>query len=115
MGRHHCHLPGCTTSCAPRFLMCPKHWFMLPGHLMADVYATVRQRGPNVDATWAPWWRAQGVAITYVLRKLGEDPAQLQGLALPAGVSSTPEAWKAFVDKFEARELSFAETLEKRT
>ncbi len=112
MGRHHCHLPGCTTSCAPRLLMCPAHWFMLPGHLMADVYATVRTRGPNVDASWAPWWRAQGVAIVYVLRKLGETPEKLRGMAHPPGVDDTPESWAAYVDKIEARELGFAATLE---
>jgi hypothetical protein len=23
-------------------------------------------RGPDVDATWAPWWRAQACAIAHV-------------------------------------------------
>ncbi len=114
MGAHHCHLPGCKAACPPRFLMCPYHWFMLPGHLMTDVYATVNKRGPSFDATWAPWWRAQAAAIGWVLHKIASDPNRVRGLALPPEVTADEETFRRFIDKFEAREAAFADILEKK-
>jgi hypothetical protein len=34
--------------------------------MQAEVYRTVGMRGKLVDASWAPWWRAQAEAIAYV-------------------------------------------------
>ena len=34
--------------------------------LQTEVNRTVGLRGPRVDATWAPWWRAQAKAIVHV-------------------------------------------------
>ena len=60
---HHCHLPGCRVSTPPRYLMCPKHWRLVPEDLAADVYATVDTRDKVCNGSWAPWWRAQAKAI----------------------------------------------------
>lgn len=38
----------------------------MPPDLQAEVYRTVKIRGPYIDRTWAPWWRAQGAAIAHV-------------------------------------------------
>lgn len=59
---HRCHLPGCRTVTNPRALFCLPHWRMVPAELAREVYATVGKRGPRVDATWAPWWKAQAAS-----------------------------------------------------
>ncbi len=67
MTDHYCHALGCKRACPPRMLMCRQCWALVPPGLQADVYRTVKLRGPGaVDASWAPWWRAQARAIAYV-------------------------------------------------
>lgn len=66
MSEHHCHALGCKAACPPRWLMCGPCWAKVPLDLQREVYRTVRLRGPVVDATWAPWWRAQARAIAHV-------------------------------------------------
>ncbi len=63
---HGCHALGCKLACPPRWLMCRSCWANVPPALQAEVYRTVKLRGPDVDATWAPWWRAQARAIAHV-------------------------------------------------
>jgi len=92
---HHCHMPTCTAKTPPRMLMCAKHWRCVPADVQRDVYATVGKRGKCVDATWAPWWRAQARAIDAALR-----------------AESSNTAWNAQADRLLAKELAFAETLE---
>lgn len=66
MGEHHCHALGCRNPCPPRHLMCGPCWAKVPADLAREVYRTVALRGPSVDASWAPWWRAQARAIAHV-------------------------------------------------
>lgn len=63
---HHCHALGCEKACPPRHLMCADCWRQVPPELQADVYRTVKMRGHAIDASWAPWWRAQARAIAHV-------------------------------------------------
>lgn len=89
--KHTCHLPGCAAVCPPRWLFCSVHWSMVPPTTQREVYRTVKLRGPYVDASWAPWWRAQAEATDVVLERLGR-----------------PEPWllekaTAFADRLEAR------------
>lgn len=63
---HHCHALGCKAACPPRWLMCRPCWSKVPPDLQREVYRTVKLRGPDCDATWAPWWRAQARAIHHV-------------------------------------------------
>ncbi len=46
--------------------MCRKHWRMVPRETQDEVYRTVGLRGSSIDASWAPWWRAQARAIANV-------------------------------------------------
>lgn len=94
MPKHTCHYPGCDTSCPPRHLMCGYHWSLVPGDRQREVYRTVKQRGSYIDATWAPWWRAQALAIESVGRQLNDEPA---------------------LDRWLERQLETAEKLEKMT
>ena len=47
--------------------MCRDCWKLVPIDLQAEVYRTekLRSRG-HVNASWAPWWRAQAQAIAHV-------------------------------------------------
>ncbi len=66
MAEHHCHALGCKNACPPRWLMCRACWGLVPTDLQSEVYRTVKLRGQCIDATWAPWWRAQAKAIAHV-------------------------------------------------
>lgn len=77
MADHRCHLPGCTTPTPPRLLMCRAHWGSVDAATQREVYRTVALRGPSVDASWAPWWRAAHRAIAQALRAGGADEARV--------------------------------------
>lgn len=66
MSAHHCHALGCSAACPSRMLTCRPCWGKVPPELQAEIYRTVRLRGPAVDASWAPWWRAQARAIAHL-------------------------------------------------
>jgi len=66
--------------------MCDTCWELVPIDLQREVYRTVKLRGPVVDKTWSPWWRAQARAIHSLCRN----------------------------DMLLTRELAFADELEKR-
>lgn len=72
--------------------MCGYHWSLVPSDLQREVYRTVKLRGPGVDSSWAPWWRAQALAIESVGRQLDDEPA---------------------LDRWLARETKTADKLEK--
>lgn len=91
---HTCHALGCTKPCPPQHLMCRVCWSKVPPDMQASVNTTVRQRGSRVDASWAPWWRAQAYAIAHV------------AFLTEANVEKR--------DAYLARELDFADKLEKR-
>lgn len=63
---HTCHAWGCKAPCPPRWLMCGPCWSFVPHDVQAEVYRTVKLRGPRVDASWAPWWQAQADACKAV-------------------------------------------------
>ena len=92
MSAHHCHALGCKRSCPAAHLMCAICWAQVPRDLQAEVYRTVRLRGPDCDTTWAPWWRAQARAIAHV-----------------AHLKEPNEAKR---DAYLARELAIADELE---
>jgi hypothetical protein len=88
---HHCHALGCRRACPPRWLMCRQCWAQVPADVQAEVYRTVSLRGPSVDASWAPWWRAQAKAIAHV--------------------AHIREPNKQKRDAYLEREMAFADTL----
>lgn len=104
---HRCHALGCKETCQPAHLMCGPHWAMVPPNIQVDVNTTVRQRSKRVDASWAPWWRAQARAIFHVARA-----------ERSAAYSKMSEAEKlrenAKANDWLRREMEFADRLEKR-
>lgn len=98
--KHRCHVPACRAPCPPRHLTCRKCWALVPPALQAAVYDTVGKRTPGKpDKTWAPWWRAQALAINAVL---------LAGVFRCRWTEAKPGAFAALL----ARELLFADYLE---
>lgn len=74
---HTCHIPICKAYCPPKHLYCGTHWAMVPAEIQAEVYATVGKRKSNeVNASWAPWWRAVAKAEEAVMRPLCTNDAQ---------------------------------------
>ena len=60
--------------------MCPSCWALVTPQHQAEVYRTVDLRGPRVDASWAPWWRAQANACADVALAKGSDPEAVRRL-----------------------------------
>jgi hypothetical protein len=54
---HKCHLPGCEVRTPPKYLLCPKHWKMVPQRLQMQVWATYR-RGQEIDKRPTPEYLA---------------------------------------------------------
>lgn len=67
MSAHTCHAVGCETTCAPKFLMCPRHWRMVPKVLQEAVWVTYRpgqERGGALPSrNWFAAARAAQVAV----------------------------------------------------
>lgn len=95
--KHQCHALFCLTPCPARMLMCQRCWAMVDPATQAEVYRTVKLRGPSCDHTWAPWWRASHSAIAEVARQTPERFA---------------EGWN--VDVWLTRQLSLADELERK-
>lgn len=45
---HLCHARGCRTEVAPRFLMCARHWSLVPKNLQLKVWRHYR-KGQEID------------------------------------------------------------------
>lgn len=67
--------------------MCRACWALVPEAIAAEVYRTVRLRGPRVDSSWSAWWRAahRAIAENAVVREI-----------------FTEEQAKAYVEKEDA-------------
>jgi hypothetical protein len=49
--------------------MCRACWKLVPYEYQREVYRTFEARGPDIDASWAEWWRASALAIAAVHKK----------------------------------------------
>ncbi|HEX7095343.1 MAG TPA: Dam family site-specific DNA-(adenine-N6)-methyltransferase [Acidimicrobiales bacterium] len=99
---HHCHAIGCSTACKPEFLMCPKHWKMVPGVLQRAVYAAYRPGQCDDMRVSGAWWIAAERAIVAVAvfeKRL--TPAQAQ-----AQVERAVQTAKSLDGKASLREVA---------
>jgi hypothetical protein len=55
-GKHTCHWTGCRQRVAPAVWGCKKHWYMLPDHLRAEIWAAFRP-GQEQDKRPSPRYR----------------------------------------------------------
>jgi hypothetical protein len=67
--QHTCHVPNCTTPVEPKYLMCSKHWAMVPANLQTQVQQLYRP-GQEVDKRPSPGYlNAARAAIAAVQRQ----------------------------------------------
>jgi hypothetical protein len=66
---HTCHAMGCDRPVEPKYLMCPKHWAMVPANLQTQVQQLYRP-GQEVDKQPSPGYlNAARAAIAAVQRQ----------------------------------------------
>lgn len=71
MSKHVCHAIGCDVEVPPKMLMCRAHWYKVPAHLRARVWATYR---PGQEVTKDPsleYIEAQRAAVDAVAKAEG--------------------------------------------
>jgi hypothetical protein len=69
---HVCHAVGCQVRCKPEYLMCGRHWRMVPRRLQVKVWATYQPGQCNFDpAPSAEWLDAAMDAVDAVAAKEG--------------------------------------------
>lgn len=73
---HHCHARGCTTPCKPEYLMCPRHWRMVPVRLQRGVWRTYRDGQCDDMSPSAEWHVAADAAIGFVAT-LDDQPLRM--------------------------------------
>jgi len=66
MSGHKCHVPDCSRSCAPKYLMCASHWHRVPCDLQLDVYKHYRSGQCDDKRPKLDWMIAAHRAINSV-------------------------------------------------
>lgn len=66
---HHCHARFCGRSCKPEWLMCPRHWRMVPRPLQQAVWAAYRPGQCDDKKPSEAWFQAAEAAIAAVFEK----------------------------------------------
>lgn len=69
---HTCHAKGCKQTCPPRYLMCGRHWSMVPAKIQHKVYKHYRsfqEVDMQVTDKWLKWSQR---AIDAVAKKEGK-------------------------------------------
>lgn len=69
--KHTCHAENCTTEVKPEFLMCGKHWRMVPNKLKLNVLKTYRPGQCDDKNPSQEWVAAAKAAIQAVRDKDG--------------------------------------------
>lgn len=75
---HYCHAIECVTRCKPEYLMCPRHWHMVPANLQATVYACYRKGQCDDMNPSKAWVIAAKAAIRVVAEKEMIPEAQIE-------------------------------------
>ena len=70
---HTCHANQCPTSTPEKFLMCPKHWYMVPKNLQAKVWETFKGTTVNQRCNSIPYMEACADAVEHVARLEGKN------------------------------------------
>lgn len=68
---HTCHARGCSRVIDVTMLMCRRHWFMVPPHIRAKVWATYRPGQEKDKLPSREWHSAADLAIAAVAKKEG--------------------------------------------
>lgn len=76
---HKCHAIGCETPCKPEYLMCPRHWKMLPKPRQRSVLREYRNGQCQLDPIPSPQWHDAADAAIYWIR-IAEDKKEVERL-----------------------------------
>jgi hypothetical protein len=68
---HHCHARNCEVACKPEFLMCPRHWGMVPTAIKRAVLSAYRRGQCDDKKPSRKWFLAAEHAILAVAYKQG--------------------------------------------
>ena len=79
MSDHKCHAIGCDTKCRPEYLMCPRHWKMLPKPRQLSVLREYRAGQCSLDPVPSPQWHDAANAAIYWIHNT-EQRAELTQL-----------------------------------
>ncbi len=91
MSAHHCHARNCETRCPPEYLMCPKHWRMVPIALQREVWKHYRPGQCDDMRPSREWHVAADAAIAAVFIQERENAARRTGqAALPLSGGCLP-------------------------
>lgn len=72
MSNHTCHATGCTTHCKPEYLMCPRHWRMVPRGIQAQVWRHYQDGQCQLKPMPSSKWHAAAdLAIAAVAQREG--------------------------------------------
>lgn len=71
MSKHRCHARGCERACKPEFLMCGRHWKMVPKRIQAKVYRHYRDGQCDDKKPSQEWMDAAKAAIAAVAEAEG--------------------------------------------
>lgn len=88
---HHCHAIGCETKCKPEFLMCPRHWRMVPKRSQILVYRHYRPGQCDDFGVTGEWHAAADIAIAHVAKKEDRISAETLVKAINKASSVLPE------------------------
>lgn len=91
MMAHTCHALGCGVHCKPEFLMCGRHWAMVPAKLQRAVWATYRPGQCDDKAPSEAWHQAADAAIGAVALREGCPPRKLRVSYVKALLALAPE------------------------
>lgn len=85
---HHCHARRCEARCPPEYLMCFRHWKMVPAELQAAVWKHYRAGQCDDMRPSAAWHEAATAAIAAVYVK--EHPRFAAAERAAAGLATDP-------------------------
>lgn len=74
--KHHCHARGCEATCPPQYLMCGKHWGMVPLKLQREVWKHYRVGQCDDKRPSKSWLDAADAAIEAVAKREAEIAAK---------------------------------------
>lgn len=81
---HRCHARGCFVRCKPEFLMCARHWHMVPAELQRAVWAHYRV-GQCDDKKPSREWLAAADAAIAAVHQLEQEAAAKRAVTPSAG------------------------------
>jgi hypothetical protein len=75
--KHTCHAEGCRTAVPPKYLMCGKHWAMVPQTQRTEIWRHYRD-GQEIDKRPSTeYLRVMKIAIDLVARAEGQQGSLL--------------------------------------